>query len=95
LIIVSQSHVPALNFLVGRPVVFTHFAVTCTYVYFRQVIGWRTLPVDNSELGAAAKGTEPSSEQCFVKNVKGASKRGVELHASIRCSARPPHFQSL
>lgn len=36
-----------------------------------EVLGWRTLPVDNSDLGTAAKGSEPRTLQCFVGNAKG------------------------
>lgn len=35
------------------------------------LLGWRTLPVDNSDLGVAAKGSEPRTLQCFVGNAKG------------------------
>lgn len=43
-----------------------------------KVLGWRTLPVDNSDLGKMAKGSEPRTLQCFVDNSKGLSNRDFE-----------------
>lgn len=34
------------------------------------VIGWRSIPTDNSALGETAKSTEPRMEQIFIRNTK-------------------------
>lgn len=33
----------------------------------QEVIGWRSVPTDNSSLGKSARATEPVAEQCFIK----------------------------
>ncbi|MEM9773803.1 MAG: glutamate synthase large subunit [Chloroflexota bacterium] len=43
----------------------------------QKVLGWRTLPVDNSELGNTAKSAEPVSEQVII--AKGELKRSDDL----------------
>ena len=43
-----------------------------------KVIGWRTLPVDNSSLGANALQTEPLTEQCYEANERGYGNKELE-----------------
>ena len=43
-----------------------------------KLIGIRTLPTDNKELGASALATEPAVLQMFVENNKGFSERDFD-----------------
>jgi len=35
-----------------------------------EILGWRPVPIDNSDLGATSLGSEPRMEQVFVRNTK-------------------------
>ncbi|MBA2609942.1 MAG: glutamate synthase large subunit [Actinobacteria bacterium] len=44
-----------------------------------RVVGWRTVPVDNSMIGTFASDVEPTFRQLFVAGVNGADLSGLEL----------------
>jgi glutamate synthase (NADPH/NADH) len=46
-----------------------------------EVLGWRSLPTNNSALGDAALATEPIVEQVFVRSVKDISESELERKA--------------
>jgi glutamate synthase domain-containing protein 1 len=47
-----------------------------------QLLGWREVPVDDTDLGVSVKATEPKHRQIFVGKGKGMGRR--------RCLRAPP-----
>ena len=54
------------------------------------LVGWRPLPVDNSELGATSLESEPHSEMLLVSPKEGTAPATSRASCTNCCAPRPP-----
>ena len=48
-----------------------------------KLLGWRSVPVDNSDIGTTAKETEPVIEQLFIKNTDLKTAGGIDFERRL------------
>jgi glutamate synthase domain-containing protein 2/glutamate synthase domain-containing protein 1/glutamate synthase domain-containing protein 3 len=48
-----------------------------------QLLGWRSVPTDNSDIGTTARQTQPVIEQVFITNAKNKNLAGIDLERKL------------